>query len=74
LSAPTVTVRGVPLIRFRDLPELLEVSEPTAARYIKRPDFPKPQTIAGMRFWDKAAVKKWGKTSRPPLGRPPRSD
>jgi predicted DNA-binding transcriptional regulator AlpA len=73
-SAPGDTVFGVPpeLIRFRDLPEVLEVSPATAARYAKRRDFPKAQRIAGVRFWARTEVRRWGKKNRPPLGRPPK--
>lgn len=60
------------LARFRDLPEVLDVSPATAARYAKRPDFPKAQEIAGIRVWKKAEVRRWGKKNRPPLGRPPK--
>jgi predicted DNA-binding transcriptional regulator AlpA len=72
-SAPAGTVLDVPpeLIRFRDLPEVLEVSPATAARYARRRDFPKAQPIAGVRFWVKTEVKRWGKQNRPSLGRPP---
>jgi predicted DNA-binding transcriptional regulator AlpA len=75
LSADAATVIEVPpgLIRFRDLPEVMDVSPATAARYAKRPDFPRAQDIAGIRVWKKTEVLRWAKKNRPQRGRPPKS-
>jgi hypothetical protein len=62
------------LIRFRDLPAVLDVSSATAARYAKRPDFPKAQEVAGIRVWKKVDVQRWARKHRPQLGRPPKQD
>jgi len=62
------------LIRFRDLPDVLDVSPATAARYAKRRDFPKAQLIAGIRVWNKAEIRRWGKENRRHSAGPRRPD
>jgi predicted DNA-binding transcriptional regulator AlpA len=75
LSGDGATVIAMPpsLIRFRDLPEAMNVSPATAARYAKRSDFPKAEDVAGIRVWKKTEVIRWAKKNRPQLGRPPKS-
>jgi hypothetical protein len=76
LSGLGFTLEAVPpgLIRFRDLPAVLDVSPATAARYARRPDFPKAEEIVGIRVWKRVEVQGWAKKHRPQLGRPPKQD
>lgn len=60
------------LIGFTELAQLLGVAESTAARYIKRPDFPEPAgRLARGGVWFQADVEDWAAKHLPlPSGRP----
>ena len=60
------------LIGFSELAQLLKVADSTAARYIKRPDFPKPAgRLARGGVWLQLDVEVWASTHLPlPSGRP----
>jgi len=65
-------VRPEDLIGFSEVVELLGVAQRTAARYVKRPDFPAPYVrLAAGPIWLRADVDRWGKAHLPlPAGRP----
>jgi predicted DNA-binding transcriptional regulator AlpA len=60
------------LVGFREIVELLGVPRSTVARYVKRPDFPRPvQELAAGRVWRRKEVENWAKSHLPiPRGRP----
>jgi prophage regulatory protein len=62
------------LVGPSEIAELLGVTRRTAARYMKRPDFPKPLgRIAASPIWRHRDVEKWGEEHLPlPTGRPRR--
>lgn len=48
------------LLGFAELVRFLEVPERTAARYVKRPDFPRPVAkLAAGPVWHRADVDRW---------------
>jgi len=57
-------------IGLSEVAELLEVSRATAAKYVNRPDFPKPAQVARRgRLWLPSEVKAWaGRTLPLPEG------
>jgi prophage regulatory protein len=61
------------LVGFTEVVELLGVPRRTAARYVKRPDFPEPYVrLAAGPIWLRADVQRWTKAHLPlPVGRPP---
>jgi predicted DNA-binding transcriptional regulator AlpA len=60
------------LIGFSEIAELLGVAQRTAARYVKRPDFPAPYVrLAAGPIWLRGEVLKWAKSHLPlAAGRP----
>jgi predicted DNA-binding transcriptional regulator AlpA len=60
------------LVGFTEVAQLLTVAESTAARYIKRPDFPEPVgRLARGHVWRRRDVDSWAKRTLPlPTGRP----
>jgi predicted DNA-binding transcriptional regulator AlpA len=60
------------LVGFREIVELLGVPRSTAARYVRRPDFPPPvQQLAAGRVWNRKDVQSWARAHLPiPRGRP----
>jgi predicted DNA-binding transcriptional regulator AlpA len=63
------------LVGFREVVELLRVPRSTAARHVKRPDFPSPvQELAAGRVWRRKDVEAWAKDHLPiRRGRPRKS-
>jgi predicted DNA-binding transcriptional regulator AlpA len=76
LSAETATVEPVSppddRLGLADVAEALDTSRPTAARYVNRPDFPKPVEVrARGRLWRRRDVEKWAAKTLPlQQGRP----
>jgi prophage regulatory protein len=66
-------MRPVDLLGFSEVVELLGVPRRTAARYMRRPDFPAPFVrLAAGPIWRRADVQRWAKAHLPlPVGRPP---
>ncbi len=63
-----------PEIGLSEVAQLLDVSKSAAAKYARRPDFPKPRRLARMRVWDRDAVRAWGRFALPLReGRPPKA-
>lgn len=60
------------LVGFTEVAQLLGVAETTAARYIKRVDFPDPAgRLARGNVWHRNEVAAWGRSHLPlPAGRP----
>jgi prophage regulatory protein len=63
------------LIGFKELPAVLGIGRSTAARYVKRADFPEPvERLASGPVWRREDVEAWGRDRRPNPkgGRPPK--
>ena len=59
-------VRPGDLLGFAEIVKFLNVPERTAARYVKRPDFPDPLArLAAGPVWHRADVDKWAKKHLP---------
>lgn len=81
LPSPTMSRQklssGAPrLAGLAEVAELLEVPKRTAARYVKRDDFPAPvDRLAAGPVWRLLDVESWGREHLPlPTGRPPRRE
>jgi hypothetical protein len=62
-------VRPGDLLGFAEIVKFLNVPERTAARYVKRPDFPDPLArLAAGPVWHRADVDKWAKRHLPLRG------
>lgn len=63
------------LAGLAEVAQLLDVPKRTAARYVKRSDFPEPlDRLAAGPVWLRASVVEWGKAHLPlPTGRPRKS-
>jgi predicted DNA-binding transcriptional regulator AlpA len=76
LSAATVNLRPMSpedLLGLAEVTEVLGVSRATAARYVDRADFPRPETLARGRVWRRRDVERWAKKNLPlRTGRPPK--
>ena len=74
-SLASLGVPGEALAGVSEIAELLEVSRPTAARYVERHDFPAPLgELARGRVWLRADVEAWAKANLPlKPGRPRKS-
>jgi predicted DNA-binding transcriptional regulator AlpA len=54
------------LVGFREVVDLLGVPRSTAARHVRRTDFPRPvQELAAGRVWSRTAVEAWAKAQLP---------
>jgi predicted DNA-binding transcriptional regulator AlpA len=77
LSDPASTLPAMPpeLASLAEVAEILDVPKRTAARYVKRDDFPEPvDRLAVGPIWRRADVEQWGRATLPlPTGRPPKS-
>lgn len=62
------------LIGFKEVAAILGVDRSTAARHMKREDFPPPAaTLAAGRVWRRGDVQEWREKNPPrPPGRPPK--
>jgi predicted DNA-binding transcriptional regulator AlpA len=54
------------LVDVPAIADLLGVSRPTAFRYARRDDFPKPATQVGAtRLWNRREIERWRKKNPP---------
>jgi predicted DNA-binding transcriptional regulator AlpA len=75
LAAGSVAwMRPEDLIGFKEIVQMLGVAQRTAARYVKRSDFPPPYVrLAAGPIWLRRDVEKWARSRLPlPEGRPKR--
>ena len=62
----SLRVRAEDLLGFAEIVKFLGVPERTAARYVKRPDFPEPIVkLAAGPIWNRRDVDRWAKKHLP---------
>jgi predicted DNA-binding transcriptional regulator AlpA len=71
-SVSTLLAMPPELASLAEVAEILDVPKRTAARYVKREDFPEPvDRLAVGPIWRRTDVEQWGRDHLPlPTGRP----